>query len=88
LFYSAVHYVHSYLSAKNVPLPLKMDHAKRLTMVERFADLKPLYDDYRELYDQSRYARYDPAVPFSQNDVARLQKNLEVIKNRIEPLIQ
>jgi hypothetical protein len=43
--------------------------------------------DYRELKTESRDARYDAAITFSQSDVKRLQQNLDKIKRVIVPLL-
>jgi hypothetical protein len=81
LFYVAVHHVHVYFESKHVTLPLKMNHEKRLTLVEWH--LSEIFEDYRELLSNSRYARYEPAHSFSQDDVQKLEKRLEKIKNCI-----
>jgi hypothetical protein len=83
LFYAAVHYVHVYLEANRVALPVKMNHEKRLALVEKH--LSGVFDDYRELMNESRDARYRPELPFSQTDVQRLQKNLNAIKGAAMP---
>jgi hypothetical protein len=87
LFYSALHYVEGYFRAKKVPLPPKMDHGKRLTLVESIPDLIPISADYRELYNESRDARYDPFITFNQADVTRLRKNLDTVKATITPVL-
>jgi hypothetical protein len=83
MFYTAVHYVQAYLEAKHVPQPTNMNHDKRLTLVRH--NLGTVYDDYRELYSEGRYARYNPELTFSQTDVQRLEKNLKAIKDLIVP---
>jgi hypothetical protein len=85
IFYAAVHYIHAYLSAKAIPLPPEMNHGKRMTLIERIADLKPMFYEYREIYNESRDARYDPLITFGQKDVARLKGNLEKVKAAILP---
>jgi hypothetical protein len=88
LFYAALQYIDGYFAAKNVPLPSNMDHTKRLTLVQRYSGLKPIFNDYSELYNESRYARYDPGITFDQRDVNRLKTNLKNIKDRLAPELQ
>ena len=84
VFYAALHYVEAYLATKNIH---SGSHPLRDSHVQRDPSLRAIYAKYRELKDESRDARYDAAVIFSQADVKRLQANLDTIKNLINPLL-
>jgi hypothetical protein len=86
MFYAAVHYVHSYFAAKKVTLPVKMDHKKRLTLVQWH--LRKIYKDYEELYNNGRDARYEADLTFTLKEVQQLEKKLESIKAEIMPFIK
>ena len=49
--------------------------------------LKAVYINYRELLNESREARYEPASTFNQNDVTRVQRSLDTIKKAVLPHI-
>ena len=83
-FYTALHYVESYLATKNIH---PQNHTVRLGIVQRDPKLKPVFRDYRELLNESRDARYEPAVTFTAADVTRLAVHLESIKQVVLPLI-
>lgn len=55
LFYSALHYVDAYLVSKGHSAE---DHKTRLWFVESTKELKPIYANYRAMYDYSINARY------------------------------
>jgi len=82
-FYAALHYVEAYLGTKGIHAPT---HPVRDSHIQRDSTLKTIYVDYRELENESRDARYD-AIEFKQEDVRRLQRNLETIKKALVPLI-
>jgi hypothetical protein len=86
IFYAALQYVEAYLS-KKVPAVHSPNHAARDSHVQNDASLRTIYVDYRELKTESRDARYDAAITFSQSDVKRLQQNLDKIKRVIVPLL-
>jgi len=57
-FYAALHYVQAYFASKggaNVP----GTHSRRASAIEKDPFIAGAYDDYRELQDISREARYD-----------------------------
>ncbi len=82
-FYAALHHIEAYLATKGIHGPT---HPIRDSHIQRDANLKAIYVDYRELENESRDARYD-VIEFKQADVRRLQGNLETIKKVILPLI-
>ncbi len=82
-FYTALHYVEAYLATKKIHSP---SHPVRDSHIQKDNTLKVIYADYRELKDESRAARYD-VIPFTQDDVKRLQKNLAAVKNVVAPFI-
>ncbi len=85
-FYSALHYVEAYLATKAPPLHSR-NHAVRDSHIQSDPVLKTLYVDYRELESECLDARYDASLTFSQEDVARLGKNLDRIKKALQTLI-
>jgi hypothetical protein len=82
VFYSALHYVDAYFATLNIH---PRTHAERTTFVN--LKLKPVYIDYRELLNESREARYEPASIFNQDDVTRVQRSLDAIKKAVLPHI-
>ena len=83
-FYAAVHYVDGFLISKGID---PIDHTERNEYVRTDPTLAKIKDNYRELYVQSRNARYD-LVPFTKEDI-RLLRELELkpIKDLLDPLI-
>lgn len=55
LFYSALHLVDAFLCTKNVSVE---NHLTRFDYMNKIKELKPLYADYKILYDYSINARY------------------------------
>ncbi len=86
LFYSALHYVEAYLASLHPPFH-PPTHQIRDSLIHREPRLRPIYVDYRELQDESRDARYDPAQAYTQNDVVRLVARLQRIKQTIIPYL-
>jgi hypothetical protein len=56
-FYAALHYVQAYFTSKSSMTPTA--HTLRASGIERDPLISGAYDDYRELSDLSREARYD-----------------------------
>jgi hypothetical protein len=56
-FYAALHYVQAYFASRSGRTPAT--HGRRATAIERDPLISGAYDDYRELEDISREARYD-----------------------------
>lgn len=56
-FYAALHIVQAYFVSRTGKAPTM--HANRATAIERDMSISGAYDDYRELQDISRSARYD-----------------------------
>jgi hypothetical protein len=84
MFYVAVHYVDAYLD-KNFGYSPE-NHGERMSAVSKVSSLKTVLDDYRELLNESRDARYD-VVNFSPNDLTRIKGHLDRIKKTLQPLI-
>lgn len=55
LFYSALHLVDAFLATKHISVE---NHLTRFNYVNKVKELKPLYPEYRMLYDYSVNARY------------------------------
>ena len=85
-FYAALQYVDAYLATKTPPVH-PPNHTSRDNEIVQDAVLSPLWDDYRELKNESRTARYEPHAVFAQADGIRLQKKLNTIKATIVPLL-
>ena len=85
LFYSAVHYIQTYFEAKKVTLPPVMQHKKRLTLVKWH--LPTIYKAFEDLYNDSRDARYEADITFTEKDVLELEKKLQAVKAAITPHI-
>ncbi|MFZ0298040.1 MAG: hypothetical protein WAM13_06790 [Candidatus Sulfotelmatobacter sp.] len=83
VFYTALHYVEAYLATKRIH---SGSHPVRDSNINRDSVLRAIYPDYRELKDESRAARYD-VVPFTRDDLAKMQKNLDTIRGVISPHI-
>ncbi len=83
-FYAALHYVEAYLATKNIH---PSTHAGRISCIQRDSRLNAIYTDYRELLNESRDARYEAAITFTQADVNRVQRSLEAIKRVMSALI-
>ncbi len=56
-FYAALHYVQAYFASRSGRTPAT--HDRRATAIQRDPLISGAYDDYRELEDISREARYD-----------------------------
>ena len=83
LFYAAIHYIEGYLSTKSISVG---NHRDRLTYISRIKDLKPIYNQYRMLYDVSVNARYK-FLKLKRKDVEELyNKEFQTIKMHVLPL--
>lgn len=71
LFYSALHLVEAFLAKKNIH---PEDHKTRLSLVAKVKELKPLFSQYRALYDCSVNARYR-MYNFSSEEVSNIYEN-------------
>jgi hypothetical protein len=85
-FYAALHYVEAFLATKN-PAVHSRNHALRDSNIQSDPVLRALYVDYRELESECHDARYDASLTFSQQDVERLERNLDRIRKTLAPLI-
>ena len=57
-FYCALHWVHAFLASKNYPSHKRNTHQKLEDVISKCADLDPIRQNYKRLYDASRTARY------------------------------
>jgi len=55
-FYAALHYIQAYLSTRGQSY---FRHESRGDAIQKDPNIRNAYDDYRELYDIARDARYD-----------------------------
>lgn len=79
LFYAAVHYVDSYLSARNRREP---DHDGREKQIALDDFFQPIRKDYKHLKNMSRAARYELA-PYTEHDFRKAQSHLFRIRDHI-----
>jgi len=82
LFYSALHYIDSFLAGK---YKHPKSHELRDTEVESNGTLHPIYNDYRRLKDGSRQARYD--IPnYHKSQFPKFDQRFQKIKTLITSL--
>lgn len=86
VFYTAVHYVEAYFASR-VPARHLPNHTIRDNYIHHDKKLHVIHGDYRQLYDDSRAARYDAGIMFTQPDVDMAKGCLERIKKVILPLL-
>lgn len=86
LFYAALHYIEAYF-ATLVPPVRPGNHQTRDNHIHADGKLARIYVDYRQLEDESRDARYDARVTFTQADVARTRTYLNKVKAVVIPLL-
>lgn len=82
IFYSALHYIDSFLAGKNLH---PRDHDIRDAEIERNGSLNPIYKDYRRLKDASRAARYDIAN-YHKTDLIKFDSKFQNVKQHITAL--
>jgi hypothetical protein len=56
-FYAGLHFIQAYFASRTGRVPIT--HDNRSTSIHKDAMISGAYDDYRELKDMSRAARYD-----------------------------
>ena len=81
-FYSAIHYVEAYLASK-MPAVHSTDHRARDAEVGSDQVLLSIYDEYRELKDDSTNARYNMEMPTPVTMANYVQPNHAAIKNHL-----
>jgi hypothetical protein len=79
-FYAALHYVQAYFASKQLGTPIT--HSHRASAIQRDAVISAVYDDYRELEDLSRDARYN-SVNLKRGHVKFAEDCLESIKSAV-----
>ena len=57
-FYCALHCVHAFFASKNYPPHKRNTHQKLENAISKCADLDPIRQNYKRLYDASWEARY------------------------------
>jgi len=82
-FYSALHYVESYLATRNLH---PETHKERFEVIKRDGRLKAAYPDYKFLYSLSLTARYR-CTGLQPNPFAQAQPHLEKVKIEVEHLL-
>lgn len=80
-FYIALHYIQAYLASKGQNY---FRHESRGDAIERDPKIRNAYDDYRELYDISRDARYD-FCNLSKGHLTFADNCLNAIKAVVQP---
>jgi hypothetical protein len=78
-FYAALHYVQAYFAAQKISFKL---HTNRANAIARDAKLKVVYQDYREMQDASKAARYEVNT-IRPEDLAHVEACLSLIKASI-----
>jgi hypothetical protein len=82
LFYSALHYIDSFLAGKNKH---PRNHDARDSEVESNGTLNQIYNDYRRLKDGSREARYE--IPgYHKTQFPQFERRFKNIKDHITSL--
>ena len=82
LFYAALHCLQAYFAARTDRIPIT--HGHRSSAIQRDAAISGAYDEYRELSDLSRSARYDCEV-IQPGHVRFAQEWLASIKAIVAP---
>jgi hypothetical protein len=82
LFYSALHYIDSFLAGKNKH---PRSHDARDSEVESNGTINAIYKDYRRLKDGSREARYD-CPSYHKTQFPQFEQRFNNIKNHITSL--
>jgi hypothetical protein len=83
-FYAALHYIEAFFARKTPPVHSR-NHEVRDDNVHRDPTLRKIYDDYRQLKDDSHDARYDARLQLTQTDYGYSKKYLDNIKAVILP---
>jgi hypothetical protein len=82
-FYAALHYVQAYFVSVGCGY---ITHSNRSSALSRDPRLNGVYDEYRELENASRDARYD-YMQFNATHVAEALESLRVVKKAVLALI-
>lgn len=83
IFYSAIHYIEAVLATRGKH---PLSHAHRNTWIEQYIKNIDIYDDHRDLMEDSRAARYKCINP-SENEIDESKLKLENIKNNLKTFI-
>jgi hypothetical protein len=86
IFYAALQYIEAYFANQKPPIH-PPTHVIRDSYIHADPKLSKVYVYYRQLEDESRDARYDASVTFTQADVTRTRTYLERIKAVVVPLL-
>ena len=83
LFYAAVHQVEAYFASVSQRY---VTHKSRNSAIQRDIRIREIYDDYRELSDMSREARYDCSI-LTPGNVKWAKDRLKDVKDSIRPFL-
>ena len=83
IFYAAVHYVQAYFASLGRKHIL---HKARSSDIQRDSRIAVMYNDYRDLYDISRDARYDCGT-LAPGHIKFAKERLEKIKADLRPFL-
>jgi hypothetical protein len=83
LFYAALHYVQAYFAALGRKHGL---HTTRASDIQRDNRIAVIYDDFRQLSDMSRDARYECSA-LQPGHIKFAQERLEQIKSDLKPFL-
>lgn len=83
-FYIALHYIQAYMVSNNQDF---VRHKNRGDAVERDPRIRNAYDDYRELYDNARDARYEDCDDLAIGHLTHADECLTAVKNVVLPLL-
>jgi len=76
-FYAALHYVAAYFASSG---QYHASHGTRLRDIKKHPILSTIYDEYQDLYNISRDARYE-CMNLQLGHLVFAQKRLEAVKN-------
>lgn len=85
IFYTAVHILQAYFTARTQVYPTK--HEERDHQVQGDPFLQGIWRDYRELKTLSVTSRYE-CLPINDHDVSEAQRHLEVISQHVMTLLK
>ena len=84
IFYSAIHYVEAYMATQDQH---SGSHRMRDSEIGRDTNLRPLYDDFNDLKNDSIQCRYQ-GYTFPLNEInSRIQQSFDVVRSHILGLL-
>jgi hypothetical protein len=82
-FYSALHYVETYLATHNIH---PQSHGARFTAIKKDVSLRDAYPHYKFLYELSLTARYC-CIGLPDKSYSKARPHLEKVKSEVEHAI-